>query len=607
MKNVLRALRYLLAYKGRLALFVFASLGLAASSSVPLYLINNAIKHILISGGGGGGRERELWIMCGVLFGCWAIKGYFDFRASYTQKWMAHRVRLDVLNRVMSHLIRLSLSFFDRQKTGQMVATLIADMESLRDSVRLACELIREPLRIAGFVAGVFVINPWLALIGFVGFPLAVGPILVLGRRILKASRRFRRKRGDLADLMIQIFGGMRIIKAYGGEEAEAKGFLKVSNKMFRLAIKKARARALAVPLVECLNGLGAVAAILVGGTLVIRGVLEANELFTFLLALVGLHAPVKGCVNSYNELQEFVPGAERAFKLMDERPDVTDAPDAEDLPPFRDRIVLENVTFDYGRGPVLRNVNLEIRAGETIGIVGRSGSGKTTLCNLLLRFYDPVGGRVMVDGRDLRKVRLASLYRQVALVAQETFLFNTTVMENIRFGRPEAGDEEAIEAAKAAGIHDEIVAFPEGYGTLVGERGMQLSGGQRQRIAVARAILRNAPILILDEATSALDSESERLVQAAIDRMIAGRTTIVVAHRLSTLRNCDRIVVLDDGKVEAVGPHEVLLESSPTYRKLWENQQSGGGEWERAAGSAPAAMGASVPHPFKGGVAPAG
>jgi ABC-type multidrug transport system fused ATPase/permease subunit len=327
-------------------------------------------------------------------------------------------------------------------------------------------------------------------------------------------------------------------------------------------------------PIAEVALGLGGVGMLAGGGWMILNHRMSLPDFLVFIASMAGLYTPIKGLISAVGELAEFVPCAERTFELLDIKPDIRDAPGAEPCPPLERELAFENVTLDYGRGPVFRGLNLRVRKGEKVGIVGPTGAGKSSLLSLLLRFYDPVSGCVKLDGRDIRQVTLSSLRRQMALVTQDPFLFHAGIEENIRYGRPEATRAEVEEAAKAAAIHDDIAALPEGYATVVGERGVTLSGGQRQRVAVARAILRNAPILLLDEATSALDSATEQQVQAALDRLAAGRTCLVVAHRLSTVKDADRIVVLrEDGSVEAVAPHQELLRASPTYARLWAHQ----------------------------------
>ncbi|MCY3023426.1 MAG: ATP-binding cassette domain-containing protein, partial [Planctomycetota bacterium] len=313
----------------------------------------------------------------------------------------------------------------------------------------------------------------------------------------------------------------------------------------------------------------------------------DSAAFIIFVGALMLLRSPFMAMVSTMGEIAELLPSAERTFEVLDVKPTVLDAPNAVPCPQLKRQIVFENVSFDYGRGPVLRDLNLAVNAGEKIGIVGRTGVGKSTLLALMLRFYDPTSGRILVDGVDIRAATLRSVRAQMALVAQQSFLFHATVAENIRYGKPGATDEEVIAAAKTAMIHDEIMAQPLGYETLCGERGGELfSGGQRQRIAVARAVLRNAPILLLDEANSALDAFSERRVQEALDKLVVSRTSLIVAHRLSTLRNVDRIVVFGDGGgIEAIGTHQELLTGSPSYRLLWQEQQ-GGAETAKAAAS---------------------
>jgi ABC-type multidrug transport system fused ATPase/permease subunit len=351
--------------------------------------------------------------------------------------------------------------------------------------------------------------------------------------------------------------------------------------------MRRNKSRALQHPLTEFVLGFGLICVLLVGGMQALANPgASAASFVTFIGALMLLGSPVRAMMSNIGELAELLPSAERTFEILDVRATIQDKPAAQRCPPFTREIIFEKVGFDYGRGAVLKDVSFTLRAGESVGIVGRTGVGKSTLLALLLRFYDPTSGRILMDGVDIRDVTMTSLRAQTSLVAQRPFLFHASVADNIRYGRPAATDDEVIAAAQAAMIHDEIAALPEGYETLCGERGGELfSGGQQQRIAVARAVLRNAPILLLDEATSSLDAFSERRVQEALDKLASGRTSLIVAHRLSTLRNVNRILVVGEGGVvEAIAPHAELLEMSPTYRLLWE-QQTGRDGGEKAAG----------------------
>jgi ABC-type multidrug transport system fused ATPase/permease subunit len=515
-----------------------------------------------------------LYGICAFIIVCVIFKGLFDFLVSYISAWVAQRLQVDAVERLMNHLLILDIGFHDRRKMGDLVSRMVGDTNCLRITAKLALEFISKPPEILVLVFMAIMWSWKLFLIGAIGLPLVIGPLMTFTRRIYKHAMRARVQAADMSQDMLQDLTGMRTVHAYEAAQAEGKNFNVLAEKFFRSSMRMARNRSLLKPCSEILMMIGGIAVLAVGSTWVLQGEMSLAVFLSFFGALAMCYNPVRGMLSSFGELAEFVPSAERAFELLDTKPKILDAPDAVDCPPLHQEIVFEKVTLDYGRGPVFRDLDLRIKLGERIGIVGRTGIGKSTLLSLLLRFYDPTEGRILIDGADIRNVKLGSLRRQMALVTQDPFLFHTTIEENIRYGKPGATIDEIVAVAKAAAIHDEIQQQPDGYKTVVGERGVTLSGGQRQRISVARAILRNAPILLLDEATSALDSSVEKQVQDALDRLSRGRTTLVVAHRMSTIRTADRIVVFsDEGGIEAVAPHDVLLETSATYRRLWERQ----------------------------------
>ena len=373
---------------------------------------------------------------------------------------------------------------------------------------------------------------------------------------------------------MVQVFGATRVVKGFGREEEEASRFAATNSEIFHHSMKGARAASSLKGLVEIVNAVGGVAVVFVGGLMVLRGHFAPQDFFTFLFALVSLHKPSRVLGDANAQINNCLPGAERLFELLDVKDALPVPPDAVAAGPLRDAIRFRDVRFSYGREEVLGGVDLEMCAGKVTAIVGPSGSGKSTLVNLAARFYDPASGSVEVDGVDLKSVKPESWLGQLGLVTQDPVLFNTSIRDNIRYGRLDATNVEVEGAARLSNIHEDIVKLPEGYDTPAGERGMQLSGGQRQRICLARALVRGPAVLLLDEATSSLDSASERLVQEAIASAQKGRTSIVVAHRLSTVMDADRIYVLVGGRVEAAGRHDELLDTSATYKHLWEIQQ---------------------------------
>jgi subfamily B ATP-binding cassette protein MsbA len=571
MHNILRALAFLGKYKLRLAVLLAAALAFGGTQAAILLLVRNFGQAALQN------RDTSaLYLVVLLLVAATAVRGSLTYVKEYMSKWIANRIARDAQNRVMGHLLSLPLSYFHGQRSGDLISRMTYDASCLRMVVRMATDMIKEPIDLLAVSGTIFVLNWKLALLGFVGFPLAVLPMIKLSRKMRKASRRSREKVADLSSSMVQVFGGMRLVRAYGQENTEHEKFMKTNEAVFRNQMKMARAKAASHTIVEVLASAGMATVLLAGGLLCISEDIQLGELMAFLAALGMLYKPAKAITKANEEIQDTIPGAQRLFELGDARNDMPDAPDAVEAPTLRERIELRDVHFSYVAGaPVINGVNLSIRRGQTVALVGPTGAGKSTLLDLVCRFYDPQQGSIELDGIDLRRLKLKTLLNQIAIVPQEPFLFNDTVMANILYSRPAAPREEVEAAARAAAIHDEILALPGGYDTVVGERGMLLSGGQRQRVSIARALLRNAPILVLDEATSSLDSASERLVQTAVERLLDGRTTLVIAHRLSTVRNADRIVVLVDGRTEETGTHDELLKNSPTYRRFWEMQQA--------------------------------
>ncbi|HEY5513176.1 MAG TPA: ABC transporter ATP-binding protein, partial [Geomonas sp.] len=417
---------------------------------------------------------------------------------------------------------------------------------------------------------GVIFYRSWtLALITFVVIPVTVIPARMIGTRIKRLSKQGQGKLGALTSILQETFTGIKVIKAFGLEGRETEKFHQCNAELYTTLRKSIKYAGLSTPIMEFIISFGIAAVIWVGGSSVMQGKMSASEFFSFIAAMILLFTPIKRIISTYNVVQGALGAAERVFEIIDEKPEIVDAPDSLDLGRVGGEVEFRGVSFRYDDEYVLRDVSLQAHKGEVVALVGPSGGGKTTLVSLITRFYDPSEGAVLVDGHDIRQVTLKSLLNQVALVDQETILFNDTIANNIRYGRSEATDAEVEQAASAAYAHDFILELPEGYQTNIGDRGVRLSGGQRQRICIARAILKDAPILILDEATSALDTESEQMVQAALNNLMANRTTFVIAHRLSTIIHADRIIVLEKGGIAEMGSHQALLDNQGLYSRL--------------------------------------
>ncbi len=528
------------------------------------------------------GTERYyIFALCGAILLFMALKALFDFLNTYIGSWLAQRLRIEAIERVMAKLLTLDMPFYDRQKTGDLVTRMVSDGENLRKTVKIFLDFAQQPFMIVALISIALYFDWRLFCTGAIGVPLAMYPLIKIVRTITQQSKKYQEKTADIAQEMLQNLSGIRVIHAYGAEDLEARGFRHLTRSLFKIGMKRSWHRAIQRPLTSVLMCVGGVAVLAYGGYRITQNPAQHNvsAFLTFIVALGMLYDPITAVTQTIGEIAEYLPNAERIFQILDVQPTITDALDAKPCPRLAQAIVFENLGFDYGSGVVLRNFNLTLRLGEKLGIVGRTGVGKSTLLSLLLRFYDPTLGRILIDGVDIRDVTRASLRAQIALVTQHAFLFNATVADNIRYGRAGASDEDVIAAAKSAMVHDEIMSKPLGYKELCGERGGELfSGGQKQRITIARALLRNAPILLLDEATSALDTLKERSLQEAFDKLEANRTCLIVAHRISTLANVDRILVFGEaGGVEAIGTHAELMHSSPTYRKLWEAQNERG------------------------------
>jgi subfamily B ATP-binding cassette protein MsbA len=500
-------------------------------------------------------------------------RGFLDFAAKYLSDWVGQRIVTDLRNALTTHMQTLDLAFFNRQRAGQIVSRITSDVSLVRSSVTDAVvSLFQDSTRLVGLTMVAVYMDWVLALCAVCLFPIAAFPLRYFSSALRQNSRRQQEALARLNALLHENVQGNRVVKAFGQEGYEQRRLAAANERLFQLFLRGSRIRSL--PITEILAGIAVGGIVWYGGSSVIAGARTQGAFFSFVIALFLLYEPFKRLVKTVYTIQTGLAGADRVFEFLDTPARVVDRPGATQLVGMRQGIEFHDVTFEYESGnPVLRNIDLRIPAGQVIALVGMSGGGKSTLADLIPRFYDVTGGRITIDGRDVRDLTIASLRAHMAVVTQFTFLFNDSIRANIAYGDPNKTDAEIEAAARAANAHDFIVEMPRGYETGIGDLGVRLSGGQRQRLAIARAILKNAPILILDEATSALDTESEGLVQEALERLMANRTTLVVAHRLSTVRRADRIVVVVRGEIVESGTHEELLATGSEYRKLYDLQ----------------------------------
>ncbi len=569
--------------KRLVARFVASSIGQSLTTMAGILLINEFLSGVL--GGQAGlaamvaqrlGQEAALFVVAGLLLGTYVVASLFRYDNTVVQQRLVKVLELGMMEHLVRHILTLSVPFFDRQSHGDIIQAVRQDVSALRTAVLAYATMFLNSAVALGLIIAALMLSPFLTLWSLVVMPLAVLPIVIIARRTKERSFEVRRSGYRLFDAILQILQGIRVIKAYRGEDAEATETIAKGRAYFDSLIEIVRIRAMSAVVLSSLSGVGVVVVVVLGGFQVMAGALEWPALLAFLMAIRAIQGPLNAVNNAYVTIKRQGAAVTRLEELLDAKPEVESRPDAARLLTPPSRIAFERVDLAYGEGNVLKGISFSVGGGETVGIAGPSGAGKTTLINLISRFYDPTGGRVTYDGLDLRDFRLEDVYDMIAIVTQRPFLFAASLRSNIACGRPEATDEEIMDAARAAEIHDDILAMADGYDTVVGVGERQLSLGQAQRISLARALLKNAPILILDEATASLDSLAEEKVQRAIDRLMVGRTTFIVAHRLSTLRGANRILVVQDGEIVGDGPHEELVQTSPLYRRMWETQQIG-------------------------------
>ncbi|MGC9399822.1 MAG: ABC transporter ATP-binding protein [Anaerolineae bacterium] len=521
-----------------------------------------------------GNLTRLPWLI-GALIGVQALTQLTDFGDMYLRHALGERFILDLRVRLYEHLQRLSLSFYNQTSTGELMSRVTNDVNAMEQFVTHGVPLtVVDLLRLSGAAMVLLVMSRRLALIVLAPLPLLALGLRLFNTRVRPIYRRVRDRLGDINARLQDNLAGIRVIQAFDREESELQTFRGVSERYYDERVQAIRLWATFFPALHFLSAAGGALVLGFGARMVIREQLSLGTLVAFLSYITSFYEPLRRLTEVDNTFQQATAAAERIFELLDEKPEIEDAPDAVTLDEVRGEVRFDDVHFRYGNGDeVLHDIDFHMAPGEVVALVGPSGAGKTSIANLLCRFYDPGHGRILLDGHDLRELSLASLRRHVAVVLQDTFLFNTTVRKNLTYGHPEAGEAELIAAAKTAYAHDFIMALPEGYDTEIGERGVRLSGGQKQRLALARAILTDPRILILDEATSSVDAEAEYLIQQALKQVLKGRTALIIAHRLSTIRDADKIIALENGRIREVGDHRDLLARDGLYSQLYERQ----------------------------------
>jgi subfamily B ATP-binding cassette protein MsbA len=552
-------------YWWRILLAALASSAYGGLDAAFAYMVEPLLKKIFMT--------KDMFIFSFLPF---AIILIFVFRAicrymnDYFMNTAAQLAVQDVRNEIFRKNVFLDLQFFNRNQTGSLMSRVVNDVAAMQNGVAETISgVFRDSIGLVSLLGVIFYRDWQLAMISILVIPFTIYPANILGKKIKHAARRGQDEAGYFASILQETLSGIKVVKAFSLENTMIDQFTKANLKYYDFSRKMIKYNSLSSPIMEVITSLGIAAVIYFGGNKVLSGKMSAPEFFSFITAMALVYSPLKKLISAYGTAQRCIGASERVFEIIDAVPEIIDSPKGYSLTPNENRVEFKNVYFKYHDDYILENVSLVADQGQMVALVGPSGGGKSTLVSLIARFFDASKGQVLIGTHNVRDIVKESLMRHIALVDQETILFHDSVANNIRYGKPEASDEEVILAAQAAYAHDFIIDMPEGYQTNIGDRGVRLSGGQRQRLCIARAILKNAPILILDEATSALDTESEHMVQRALDNLMVNRTTFVIAHRLSTVLHADRIIVLEDGRVVESGTHQELIQNSGLYSRL--------------------------------------
>lgn len=572
-----RIVHYSKPYWGRIAISTLASVAVGTMDGGFAYLVEPLLRKTFAT------NDKTIFTLLpfAVLI-IFAIRALGRFLNDYFIRTAGELAVQDIRNDLYRNSMNLGLRFYHKNTTGALMSRVLSDVAVMQNGIaNVVTSICRDGFSAISLLVVIFYRSWELALITFVVIPLTVYSAQKIGKRIKRLSGQSQEKIGEVAAILQETYTGIKVVKAFGLGEWMVQRFRSATDTYYSFIRKAIKYNSISAPVIEMITSIGIAGVIWVGGNMVMGGKLTSAEFFSFLTAMVLVYKPIKSLNNSYNIIQTSIGAAVRVFEIIDEKPEIADADKTVSLGRARGEVTFRDVSFAYDGEAVLNNISLSARYGEIVALVGPSGGGKSTLVSLIPRFYDVTSGAVLVDGTDIRSIRMADLMRQVALVDQETMLFNDTIANNIRYGNFSASDSEVENAAKAAFAHDFIMEMPEGYSTNIGDRGARLSGGQRQRICIARALVKDAPILILDEATSALDTESEQMVQKALENLMANRTTFVIAHRLSTVLHADKILVLEDGRIVESGSHDELLNNGGLYSRLYSLQFSKRGSAE--------------------------
>ena len=565
--RLIRLFRYLKPYRVRLGSAFLCSGLVAAFSGAYAWLVKPVLDEIFINK-----NESLLLVLPLALFAVAVFKSVFNYGQNYLMNYVGNQVITDVRQELFGKLIRLPVPYHDVNTSGRLVSRVVSDVTLMANAVAgVLKDIFQQGLTFLAMMGVIFYQNWRLAGLSMIVTPLAVFTVVRMGKRLRALAATGQERMGDMASTLQETFSGIRMVKAYGREEAEELRFRRSNRSFLRTTMKGIQVFSLGSSYMEVIGVVGVASIIWYGGFLVINGSMTPGEFFSFLTAMFMAYTPIRKLSGSNNVIQQALAAAERVFGVLDLKTEQDVEKGRLELPRIAQSVTFDDVTFHYESQsvPALNDINLTIRAGEVVALVGSSGSGKTTLVNLIPRFYEPTAGRILIDGVDIQSYTLRSLRSQIGMVSQDVVLFDDSIRNNIAFGREDATDEDIIQAARLAYAHDFVERLPQGYQTVVGEKGVKLSGGERQRLAIARAILRDSPLLILDEATSALDTESERVVQLALANLMKNRTTVVIAHRLTTIQRADRIMVLARGSIVEVGTHDELLLRGGQYQRL--------------------------------------